>query len=694
MKLPQPIAGTSPGRAARAQTVQPSQTGAAMGQLGETMFKVGTAIEADRLDREFARAQVDLTRDLNDLRLEVEQMGDPDAADRHFRDRSNALRDTYLTGTTEDGRPRISERNAERFGLAFEDLANRHAFQVGARNLALRQSQRLATYNDYVAEAVRGAANADADTREVFIANGEQIIAGLLESGAIDPEGAQKLRADLASNVTWQAAVQKASDNPAEFLERADAGEWDQLHPKVLAEMRLSVQANLAKAAASEAREAEAARRLEVKTTKGELSRIASLSDSTRLAPDDLAFVNSPQVVAMAEENPEVALERNKVLARMSIDQSMPDWEKLSPTQLAALILEERAKPVTHEYQEERLEVLEDLYAARTKALADDPVAALTKDMGYKIPPLQLDGSLEDLAQDLYTRSLSMRDFQESGYLDEFVVFSNDEARAIKARLASDADPQDRFELVESMAAVLGADGPDVVFRATGNRTVAHAVDLSVWGGSRDAIADILTGEKKIADGTANRPNASSFREAFYDLTTGRFEGQPELQARLLRAAEAIYVVNAPVEDSGSIDSDLARAAINRALGGDGRDSDLARGGIASIDPPGLVNQYELILPPSVQARAARRRIDEIWGGDPAAASAAFSAAARAAGAQIDLGDDPGAILGDLTIAPWWSDGRPADRYILLRQTATGPVAVSDTEGRPFYFSLEKLVGK
>lgn len=693
MKLPLPTAGTSPGRAARAQAVQPSETGTAMGQLGETMFKVGTAIEADRLDREFSRAQVDLTRDLNGLRLEVEQMGDPDAADQHFQERAQALRDSYLTGTTEDGSARIDTRNHERFGLAFDDLANRHAFQVGARNLALRQSQRVATYNDYAAEAARAAANADADTREVLIAAGEEQIAGMLKAGAIDPEGAQKLRADLAGEVTSAAALNVASTDPVGFLERADAGEWEQLDPNALTRLRTAARSAIEAEADTAAKEAKKAHSARVTATKGELARIASLNDSTRLAAEDLALLDAPQILELADEDADVALALNKARARVSLDAERKNWAMLPPKDLRAFIEAERGRKVSHEYQEERLAVLEQLLTERTRALAADPVKAMA-DMGYDMPPLRLDQGLDVMAQDLAARKSFSDWMRGEGFADEPQLFSGDEARTVKDMLAASADPQARFELVESFGAVLGRDGVDAVFRATGNRVVAHAVDLSAWGGSRDAIADALTGEKKLADGTANRPAAAAFRETFYDLTAGRFEGQPELQARLLRTAEAIYAVNAPVGDSTSIDSDAARTAIYRALGGDGRDSDLARGGIAEIDPPGLVNKYDLILPPSVQVRAARQRIDEIWGGDPKAAVAAFSAAARAEGAQIELGQDPGALLADLAIAPWWPDNRPADRYVLLRQTATGPVAVTDTQGRPFYFSLEKLVGR
>jgi hypothetical protein len=138
-QLSMPYAGTNPGRPAQAQPQPVDGRAGAVADFGQVMLDVGTALENDRLDREIKRAQVDMTRELNDLRLQVEGIGDPDAADAAWQQGVEQLRSAYVAPAA-DGRARISPANADRFGLAFDDLANRHASSLGARSLELRQS--------------------------------------------------------------------------------------------------------------------------------------------------------------------------------------------------------------------------------------------------------------------------------------------------------------------------------------------------------------------------------------------------------------------------------------------------------------------------------------------------------------------------------------------------------------------------
>ena len=168
-ELTVPRAPVTVGRTATIRHESPG-TGELAAAFGNRLLAFGTALEADRLDREMARLKVDMTRDLGELRLQVEDMGDPDAAGAAWDAGVASIRKNYLTGTGENGRPRVDKKNEGNFGLAFDDLTNTHALAIGRRGLALRQSQRAATYYDYGNVAAAQAVTADPETQAQMIA--------------------------------------------------------------------------------------------------------------------------------------------------------------------------------------------------------------------------------------------------------------------------------------------------------------------------------------------------------------------------------------------------------------------------------------------------------------------------------------------------------------------------------------------
>jgi hypothetical protein len=139
MALTVPTSGVIAGRAA--QPVADTGVGAvggAISEFGQRIAETFGRVEADRLDREMSRINVDMTRDLGQLRLQVEQMGDPDAAGAAWDQGRASIRDQYLNGQTDSGRPRVDPKNRENFGLAFDDLSNTHALAIGRMNMEQR----------------------------------------------------------------------------------------------------------------------------------------------------------------------------------------------------------------------------------------------------------------------------------------------------------------------------------------------------------------------------------------------------------------------------------------------------------------------------------------------------------------------------------------------------------------------------
>lgn len=705
MTLTVPRAGTNPGRAANAGEVVVNEAGAGVANLGDALANIGTALVNDRLDRQFKRNQVDLTRDLNSLRLEVQGMGDPDAAEASWAQGVEQLRASYIQ-PGETGDARVAARNAERFNLAFDDMANTHAYRLGARNLELRQAEHEATYLSYVNEAAQVAATSDATTRAELIRQGEVQIASLQDAGIIDAAEAERRRQDLGGALNSVAANEALAADPALFLQQLDDGEYPELDPQSRLKLKTTALDALQKATELEAKQAEKAAADRRSNVSADLSRIASLGDTTRLSASDRELLENPEIREIAQSDEDVAIDLRKAQARVSLDEEKRLFSAMSPRELREAIEEERGRKVAHKFQEERLTVLEDLLAEREAAIEADAIGHVSS-IGYEPPALPLDQGAEAFEAGLSARKKHSAWMQREGFIDAPVIFQPDEAKAIKAQLDTSADPEQRRALVQGMARQLGPDAQDVIEDATGDRVVAHAATLSGMGAPEAVVTQIMTGQKRLADGTATRPTAANLRQSFADLTGGQFADQPELQARLMGATEAIYADLNPNGDSADIDSDMMRMAVNRALGGDGS----GRGGIGSVDPSGLRNAYDLILPPGVSGQtvseafdAATEELRPTVFKDPVSGQivdraedfsrfegAAINATGAAVSARPVLGDSESDAFSTMRIEPWWPDGKPADRYILTRRTNTGWVAVQSDQGGPFYFSLRKF---
>lgn len=700
MTLTLPQAGTSPGRAPRTVEQPVNTAGQELGQLGDALFRLG----AEKLDRNKKRAQVDLTRDMNDLRLQVEEIGDPDQADTAWQQGVSNLRAKYLG--SESGQSEVLHpSNVPDFELTFDQLANANTFAVGKRNLELRMSERMATFDSYMYEASRAAMNADADTRATLAQTADDHIAGLLQNGVINAEQAERLRQDVRGDLDGAAALQVLNDDPAGFLDRMEAGEFSGLAPETQARMRNTATDALRKAAEKAQKDADKAAEEHRDRIVDNLDRISSLDNTERLDPTDRALLDDPGIAQLAKDDKDVQLALRKAQARVSLDEDETVYRLMNPAALQRAIEVERSKKVRHPYQEERLDVLEDLLADKQKALDTNPLKHM-KDIGLDVPELPLDEGQKAFEAGLAGRRRNSDWMRKNGYTTQPVILDPDERKAIKAQLEDEADPTQRRMLVEGFTRQLGPDAERVLMQATGDRVVAHAATLIGWGAPADAVEDILTAQKRIKDGTATRPSEAKFRETFTDVTAGQFRDQPELEARIMATAEALYVESNPIADSASVDGGEARKAISRALGGDGDQL----GGLATINPPGAFNQHEVPLPPGVRGDDVNQALFDLYGsvsdkrsrddqghiemgGSVIPGDTSRLAAISLSGAAPDFGGmDPDAVLSDAKIVPIWVGGRPTDRYTFVRRVGGQDIALKDENGQRYEFSLRKLV--
>ncbi|MBW4972078.1 hypothetical protein KZZ08_00515 [Roseovarius mucosus] len=585
-RLPFPRAGTDPGRAARATEVVPDQTGAAVAQLGQIAADVGFRMENDRRDRNFQRAQVDLTREVNDLRLGVEEIGDPDQADQFWEQGKARLRQRYLE--TDGDQAVLDPANRDKFGIAFDRLVDATAFSVGARNLGLRQSQREATFIEYAQEASRAGAGADPQTRATLFAQGDEMIASLLEAGVIDPEEAAKRRIALRGDISNAHAIRMITDDPQQFLEAVDQGDFPGLEGDTLERYRAQATSALATAAKEASTAAAKAEKARLKALGDRLTEMRNIMADGR-TPVDEAFLANPEVRA----HPDFA----ETMGALSLRNENHDLATMTPDQIDALIAGERGKKVAHEWQTERLKVLEDWKEQHEEGFGKDPIAYARSLWNRTDRPSAR--QIIDLPEfdpenpAAYGQALALRaeqgqDLVDEGFAPELRILSDDERDQLEELAGLDSDPTTRAALAQTLATSLPRESFDRLSNVIDDPVFSHVGGLLASGGSRGLAEEVLRGQQVIAQDNVilpplrdrTEPAFTAVRDFFADVPGGE-----ALQATITKSADALYAARIRRSDpAGDIDSDVYRQALHEVMGGQGGfDARDAKGGMQEV---------------------------------------------------------------------------------------------------------------
>ncbi|QPM89158.1 hypothetical protein [Pseudooceanicola algae] len=709
-QLTVPTAGTSPGRAARAVPAQDPGTGGAIADFGAVMERIGTGIEADRLDRKLKRVQVDLTRDVNDLRLQVEQIGDPDAAEHAWSSGVTGLRTRYEAAQGEDGRQMIEDRSRETFGLMFDQLTNATAFGIGKRALELRRSEREASFLNYTYEASRAGASADAPTLEVLYSQGDEQIDGLLASGIIDAEEAARRRIALRGEISTARAIEMVGSDPAGFLAASEnASAVPGLSGDQLAAYRVQAQSAVDSAAAAATRQAAADTRARSVAVGQEITDAVTVLKSGK-PYGDTDFLADPEVKAH-EDYP-------KLQAWVSLQQRLPGLAQMSPDELWRRVQDERARPGTDAHDTAELSALESYYDEALTGWSQDPIQ-FAHDRGFAVPTLP---GFEASDPGTFATALGQRLafagwLQEEGYTDDLRPFS----RADKAMFdrMKQADPATRVELAQ-IASVAAVQDPQTGQRSyplqelIGDPVMASVGDLITATGDRGLGEEILTGQGQIDAGNVRMPAQADRLESSTQtvrMLLADLPGGAEMEGRVRAATDALYAARVKGVDpaSGEIDEDIYLQALHEVMGGTGTydDRKSATGGVQKV------RDRETILPVGIRARtvsSALERLGQVaetasvssgrggqtdvtrWVEDPAAFERQMRTIGNGAMPMVD--GDP-ITREDLQSQRVTLQAVGDDQYIFAvagRDSATGFSTLYDEDGAPFVFSLRKML--
>lgn len=578
-QLTVPKAGINPGPVATTRVAE-NDLGATISRFGDVAAEVGNRLEADRLDRQLKRLNVDLTRDMNELSLRMAQIGDPDQLEQEFGAGVKNLRNAYLKGVTDSGRPRVDEANQEKFGLLFDELQGRHQLSVGRQALAGRFAQREATYLDFRHTATVAASTADPETRDLYFEQGSEQIEALLSAGVIDAAEAQRRKLTLRSGMDEAAALKLLDEDPAGFLEAADVGEFDGLGGPALSRFRATATGRIAAASDKERKAAEVAAKAQEKQITNQLKEMSGIWSLGQRSVDEEAFLARPDVQA----NPYFA----EAMAHRELLLEMPQLDSMSPVELRDAVVSERKRPKAFKYQAERLALLEGKLAAEEKAWATDPIGH-ARSKGMPVPELPAfdPENPRELAQALLQFKAVSGALVDNGWTRNRAIFDPATTEQLQRIVQDTKDPAAQAQLAGVIVGSIG-DRPDALKGLKIAPTFRFAGGLQIAGGSPEIATSLMRGQQVLDAGTVVLPKVAQRLGAASKIVEDLFfapHGGAALQAEVLAAADARYVdTHGRVDPSGEMDDDAYLQSVHEVMGGSGPwDSEDARGGIQDV---------------------------------------------------------------------------------------------------------------
>lgn len=204
-----PVAGTNPGRAARAQQVPAGRAGNAIAQLGQIMTQVGAGLEQDRQENALESARLATARDMNRLRAEVSEMGDPYEAEASWSEGAAAIQKNALTQLQGY---HFTPEQTKGFVLEIEGMRDQSAMTLGPLFIAAKVEHRhrqTAALGDELAQAwIDAPAPARAAIEQQFFDQVDR----QTQSGLLTPEQAEMRKDQWADMLADQDAARDEDD--------------------------------------------------------------------------------------------------------------------------------------------------------------------------------------------------------------------------------------------------------------------------------------------------------------------------------------------------------------------------------------------------------------------------------------------------------------------------------------------------
>ncbi|MDD8024267.1 MAG: hypothetical protein PHX82_14295 [Paracoccaceae bacterium] len=707
MSLTVPKAGISPGRAPQLANVPMPQSdaGATLAAFGDRMAQLGGVLEDERLGREMTRLKTGMTKDLGELRLSIEDMGDPDQAGAAWDSGLQSLRQKYLDGADENGRPLVDPKLREDFGLAFDDLSTTHGLAIGGRLLGLRRSQRAANLYDYTNTVVGQAAISDADTQVHLFSELDAEIDASVARGDMTPEEGAIAKRRNREDTDSATAIEMGQNDPAGLVQLIDAGGLSNLGPEDRARHRASAQADLDRIALAEIKDAEA-RDKELRSEWGKrLDDVAAIATGGQRSVDEFAWLRSQQVAEIAERDADFALKRDKALAAVQLRDESPGLARATPDDLETMLEQERARPLRAPFEARRMEILQQQYTAAVEGWRKDPIAYARK-VGMKVPELDLSNN-SDIPAQLARRVAFSQWLDEKNYATDPGLLDDDEQVRLSTAIGAIKDPEERAIMVGGIATgVIRAKGDPTAIAAIAKDPVTNWVAMSMASENFGPAlgGEILRGQDAIDAKTMIMPPIAERTGATFDVLSDMFAGIPggeRMQAQLVAATDALYASRVRnVDPTADLDTAKWMQALHEVIGGQGEyNSRRQRGGVQTV------NDRKTFLPAGVSSSMIEEAFKSLAGdirGPTAGGNVQrtrnwiFKPERAETVMQSIANGNRAGINGRALTPDEWEDAQIVqvgpDEYALLLNFGGGLQAQNVDTGEPFTFSLSALL--
>lgn len=718
-----PTSKADPGRSADiASRIHIPQTGSIIAQFGNDVMQGAAATErnqeqearaaealAARDDKaQLDRAKVDMMGDLNALRLQVMEIGDPLQMDTAWTTGLADLRGRYASA--------LSAGNQEAFGLAFDQAATPMTFSVGKDALGLRQSQAKGAWAELEKAVTQTAAFGDYDSRRAAVAGASAMMDDYVARGIYTPDEGARLKIALAAQAANTAAIEAIKADPSAFLAQLDDGLYPEFEGETTARYRVQALAAIDSLAEQQAAQVERDANAREKVMAGQIdTAIAIMAEG---ATPDLAFMAS----ADFSSHPK----RAKLEYLLELQQEKGSLLHLGLKEIDALIATAEATPLSEEYGLARIEALRDIRKVVADGMADPIARADALGLGTDMPEFD-PANPGEYAAFLSGRAATGEHMVTTGRADTFQVYRKDELDGLAARFGPGGDPDERTSWLLSLDRALGDEAPAIAGQATGGDTATgFAAAMLRSGAPVSTVRTIFAGQRRVEDKTVNLPARGDLLNSFSAKTHDEYRKLFEYMPGLLEAATYIYAENGG--DPKVVDGEQLLQSVQLALGATAdprsRDGELSVGGLQKFDTIGTWrggrDDYYVTLPPGVAQRDVERALDTVidaldvafvpdrvdrqtgasFEGTYSAPDLSVLERISLSGLPPDLGDptspdyDPAALFSNMRLKNHYVDGKPSDYFMFERVTKSGQVLpLADTSGqRAFLFRMSDLL--
>ena len=703
MALTVPKAGIIAGRApdmASARVPQ-SNLGGVMSDFGARMAEVGIQLNNERLDREMTRLKTGMTQDLGNLRLQVEDMGDPDQAGKAWDSGVAQIRSTYMDGQNDDGSPKVDPALRSDFGLAYDDLAASHGLAIGGRLLSLRRDQRNAQYYDYSNTVVQQAAAADPGTQGTLFGELDSTIDKAVARGDMTAEQGARAKHEARQTTDNTTAIDMLQNNPGGLIDQLSAGGLSNLDPETRERYRVSALSEIQRRDAAARKQAEVDDR-ELSTRVGQrLDDVADLADRGLKSADGI-WIHSQQVQDLAARNPAIAEKLGRAQAASDLLRDRPGIQQATPDQLNAMIAEERARPHAQPYEAKRVELLQDAHDKAVTGWTSDPIGYAGK-IGINVPGVDFT-DVANLPSAIAARTTFGGWLHDQGYTrDAAAPLTKDEQIQLGKTLDAVQDPTERAALAGKIAASVSQRGgkiDDIQAFSTKGPMGWVAPGIAFGSLSPALGGEILRGQAAIDAGNLILPPVADRLGPTFTMLNDMFAGIPggeERERQVIGAADALYAARRRTANPKSaIDDDIYKQALHEVMGGSGTyGTSSQRGGVQNV------KGRKTFLDEGVRARDVETAIAALTRDMNAGAKGPHNidtaprvAHANQAIAGLSNGAEPGINGKPLSRADWqnatFEQIRPDEYAIILPYG--GGVQVTDMHGAPYTFKMSRLL--